>query len=615
MRILLLHAKRFSFEPIEKEIEIAEEAKKERKDFSNVLVCFTAIEENDNKGVIENAVKQVKKAMEEIGVKEVIIYPFAHLSNNLCKPSEAIKLFNLFYEELKKEVNASKAPFGWNKQFSIEIEKHPLAERLFVIKEGKAEEEKEEKSYEIYEALLINENGSIEDPFKVENEHVKAILLDEEGKFNEELKKKVKEIKIELKEGEPVHVKLAKKLRIAEKEKVADAGCLRFLHNGAFMFELIRRRNWEIHLNDSYGYPIITPTVITEEDEGVRWLINNFPERHYVVLPGKKEKRKEMFLKTAGDYGSFSIHRDLKESYRNLPVALVECETDFRYEQRGELRGMHRLREFHMQNVHTTCKDKEQGKEVFADMFRKFYKIMKDVEAIPDLLVFYSTKEFYEEFKDYLISLAKELNVKIVVFVLNVFHLYMGAWVDLIVFDNLNRPMEVATSQFDILSSKNWDIRYVDASNQEKHPIIIHAGHGYERLIGAMLEKKWREKKFYLPLWLSPIQVRIIPVSKKFTDYAYEVAKELEKNKIRVDLDDREMTLANKVREAEESWIPYIAIVGEKEMNNRSINVRNKEGDKREVKIEEFIKEINEKVKDYPRLGRFGPLEVSRRLK
>lgn len=175
--------------------------------------------------------------------------------------------------------------------------------------------------------------------------------------------------------------------------------------------------------------------------------------------------------------------------------------------------------------------------------------------------------------------------------------------------------MEVATSQFDILSSKNWNMKYVDASNQEKYPIIIHAGHGYERLIGAMLEKKWREKKFYLPLWLAPIQVRILPVSEKFIDYAYEVAKELEKNNIRVDLDDREMTLANKVREAEESWIPCIAIVGEQEKNNRSINLRDKEGNKREISIREFIKEINEKVKDYPKLSRFGPLEVSRRLK
>jgi threonyl-tRNA synthetase len=130
MKILALHCDHVKYEPIAKEIKIAEEAEKKPILIKEVLLLLTAIESNDNEETINKMVKNLEKVIKEIGAKRVLIYPFAHISTDLKKPSEALSLLNKFKEELSKLIETHKAPFGWNKSFELKVKGHPLAERL-----------------------------------------------------------------------------------------------------------------------------------------------------------------------------------------------------------------------------------------------------------------------------------------------------------------------------------------------------------------------------------------------------------------------------------------------------------------------------------------------------
>ena len=359
--------------------------------------------------------------------------------------------------------------------------------------------------------------------------------------------------------------------------------------------------------------PIGTPLVIRRDDPGVSWLANHFPERQYKVLPGREDKNVDLFLKTAGDYTCFSIFRDATLSYKSMPLGLYEDELyDHRYEQRGELRGMYRLRCFEMHNIHTVAKDEEQAFEVFRNVFDSICEVFSDIGVSPDGFIFFVLEKMLnDKQKDYLKSLAKKYNTPVVIELLENITVYMHAWIDFLVFDSLNRPMEIGTSQIDSFSTKEWNITFKDKDNKDKYPFMVHSGFGAERTIAALLEIAAREKNPTLPLWLSPVQVRLCPVNDSFIEYSEKIAEELEKNNIRVDVDNRSETVGKKIRNAEVEWIPYIVVIGEKEKKSGKLAVRiRKTGDVKEMKINELIKEIKEKTKGMP----FRKLPLSRLL-
>ena len=419
------------------------------------------------------------------------------------------------------------------------------------------------------------------------------------------------ELKIQKVRGESAHIKLMKKYHIAMPEPVSDAGCLSYLPNGAFLVEMLRRLAWEEVVEKLGAYPIITPAIIQEDLKEVKWLIEHFPERHYRILPGKEEKEKKLFLKTAGDYGSFSLHRYSRPSYRDLPYALFEFETDYRYEQRGEIRGMHRLREFRMINVHTLCKDEKEAWQFFWKIFNALINVLKRFKVDLDTFAIYGEKEFVEKYKEDLIKFAKEHGKPIFMRLMEKGKLYMTIWIDGIVFDSVGHPMEIVTTQFDPRSAKEWDIIYYDEEGKEKYPYIIHAGIGVDRTIAALLELMARKKKKVFPIEISPIQVRLMPISEKYNEYAYELAKKMKEYGIRVDVDDRAKRLEKKIAIAERYFIPLIAVIGKEEVEKGTLKIRDLE--KREVKeykVEEFIELLKRKIKDYPLLRGFGKLSL-----
>jgi len=306
------------------------------------------------------------------------------------------------------------------------------------------------------------------------------------------------------------------------------------------------------------------------------------------------------------------MFRDASLSYRCLPLGLYENEFDHRYEQRGEVCGMYRLRAFEMHNIHTVAADEHQAFEIFKKRFDRICEIFDKLGLKPDGFIFFVLEELFNEtYRQYLIDLAKKYKVPVVIELLSKVTVYMHAWIDYLVFDSLNRPMEVGTAQVDSFSAKYWNIKFKDKDNKDKHPFIVHAGFGAERSIAAMLEIAARKKNPTLPLWISPIQVRLCPVNDELVCYAEELASQLEKENIRVDIDDRAQSIPRKVRDAEVEWVPYIVVVGQKEKESGKLAVRTRaDGKVRQLSLKELVKEIKAQTAGLP----FKRLPISKYL-
>ena len=174
--------------------------------------------------------------------------------------------------------------------------------------------------------------------------------------------------------------------------------------------------------------------------------------------------------------------------------------------------------------------------------------------------------------------------------------------------DSVGGTAQLSTVQLDIEDSERYGIFYADADGRKKGCIIVHSSVGsIERLIYALLEQAEKMKKDgkppMLPVWLSPTQIRVIPVSGDYVEYALTVVNELEEHKIRVDIDDRDQTLSSKVREAETEWIPFVVVIGERESKGGFVSVRiRSEGSQRTMKADELIKLVDAEIGDKPRL-------------
>ncbi|MDH5375807.1 MAG: threonine--tRNA ligase, partial [Candidatus Bathyarchaeota archaeon] len=231
MRILQLHSNFIEYKPIQKEIAMAEEAEKKEKRLEEIVVLFTAVEEGDNEEVAKKAVDEVQTFLEKLKVNRILIYPYAHLSSDLAKPAEALKVVKAMEVYAKeKGLETYRAPFGWNKQFTISIKGHPLAEQSRVILPSEAEERKEEKVSEAVKAeekmksfwYILQPNGKMAP--------VKEFAF--QGRENLERFARYEISKVRASQQMPPHVLLMKRLEIADYEPGSDPGNIRWYPKG-----------------------------------------------------------------------------------------------------------------------------------------------------------------------------------------------------------------------------------------------------------------------------------------------------------------------------------------------------------------------------------------------
>jgi threonyl-tRNA synthetase len=315
------------------------------------------------------------------------------------------------------------------------------------------------------------------------------------------------------------------------------------------------------------------------------------------------EEGEEFLLKPMNCPHHCEIYKAFPRSYRELPLRLAEFGTVYRYEQSGELHGLTRVRGFTQDDAHIFCAP-EQVKEEFIKVMDIIHIIFKalnfvDYEAQislrdPDNREKYiGSEENWEQAENAIIEVCKERGIKAKIEPGEA--AFYGPKLDFMVKDALGRRWQLGTIQVDYNLPERFELEYVGADNQKHRPVMIHRAPfgSMERFVAVLIEHT--AGKF--PLWLVPDQAVIIPVSEKFNEYAETLAKELKKQDIRIIVDDRNEKVGRKIRDNELKKIPYLLIVGEKEMENQEISVRKQgEGDVGSMKITNFAALVNNEV-------------------
>ena len=307
-------------------------------------------------------------------------------------------------------------------------------------------------------------------------------------------------------------------------------------------------------------------------------------------------------------------------TWKNLPAKLYELSTySFRFEKKGEVVGLKRLRAFTMPDFHSFCADMESTLEEFSKQTDMCIQTGVDLDVNYEI-IFRATKDFYDENKDWMYSIGKKIGKPVLLEILPERKHYWSCKIDFAAIDYLGRPIENPTVQIDVESGKRFDITYLGEDGKEHYPTILHCSPtgSIERVICSLLEKtaiELDEKAPMLPTWLSPIEVRIITVGEDHKDFANELYDKINAENIRVDVDDRDESVGKKIRNAATEWIPYIFVVGdnEKESGVFSVTVR-ETGEKVDMTVDELIKEVLDKTKGMPYRGLPLPKDISTRI-
>jgi threonyl-tRNA synthetase len=621
MRILQMHSNYITYTPVEKEIQIAEEAEKKENRVEEVVVLFTAIEEGDNNQLAVKAIDDVRAFLAKQKTNRILIYPFAHLSSNLSNPGDALKVIKAMEAYAKaKGIETFRAPFGWNKQFTISIKGHPLAETARSYKAeaaaeakpaegGKKEEEPVSAALKAEDTMrsywhVLQTDGSL-----VPIEEYKFKGHSNLQKFAQYEIKKARAVTVM-----PPHVPLMKRLEIADYEPGSDPGNIRWYPKGRLIKSLLEQ--YVTSRVVAYGgMEVETPIMYDFNHPSLKSYLNRFPARQYVL----KSEDKELFLRFAACFGQFLMAHDAQFSYKQLPIKLYELTRySFRREKSGEVVGLKRLRAFTMPDCHAMCADLEQAKQEFKIRFDLCMSVLADIGLVKDdfEIAMRFTKDFYAEHKDFIAEIAGKFGKPMLAEVWNERFFYFALKWDLNFVDNQDKAAALSTDQIDVENAKRYDITFVDEKGEKQFPLILHCSPSgaIERDIYALLEKAYREqmqgKAPMLPVWLSPTQVRLIPISDKFMDKVEEIAKKIEACCVRVDIDDSAATLQKKIREAEQEWVPYIAVIGEKEVEsgNLSVRVREEKGKQTNMTAEELVAKVTAQTTGKP----YKPLPLPR---
>lgn len=605
MRILLIHSDYLNYN-VKNKTPVAEEIEDAKKQgaFDESLVVFTAVEkddENNPQGIVKNLVKEVIKTNDQVKAENIVLYPYAHLSSSLSSPKVAVQVLKDAEEALNAEgLNVKRVPFGWYKAFEISCKGHPLSELSRTITAEEEEEDEVEKKPSSWSILDGDKIIDIDD-FKFENDQLEKLVSYELGTGASDA-------------GEPPHVKLMREKELCDYESASDVGNLKWFPKGRLVRDLLADYVYNLVV-DQGAMPIETPIFYDLDNEAINVHAAKFGERQY-----RTDTKKNLMLRFACCFGAFRVMADPFITWKNLPAKLYELSTySFRFEKKGEVVGLKRLRAFTMPDFHSFCADMNSTLEEFSKQTDMCIQTGVDLDVNYEI-IFRATKDFYDENKDWMYSIGKKIGKPVLLEILPERKHYWSCKIDFAAIDYLGRPIENPTVQIDVESGKRFDITYLGEDGKEHYPTILHCSPtgSIERVICSLLEKtaiELDEKAPMLPTWLSPIEVRIITVGEDHKDFANELYDKINAENIRVDVDDRDESVGKKIRTAATEWIPYIFVVGdnEKESGVFSVTVR-ETGEKVDMTVDELIKEVLDKTKGMPYRGLPLPKDISTRI-
>ncbi len=623
MKILQLDVENITYELVSPEASVYEKSDEKRVSVDDAIVLLVSIEKGDSEETASKAINEAVKFMEAEKRKKLLIYPFAHLSGNLAAPKEAMKLIDYMYDIAAKRCDAKKAPFGWNKKWDIRIKGHPLAEQSkSYVAEGQGApsgKEAKENKEEVSEA--IKQEEKVRSTWYILTPEARLVPVKEFDFKGHVMLKKFSDYeitKVRSYQQIPPHVKLMQKLQLVDYEPGSDAGNMRFYPNGRLIKGLLER--YVTGRVIEYGaIEVETPIMYDYDHPALKEYLNRFPSRHYIV----KSDDKEFFLRFSADFGQFLLMKDATISYKQLPFKFYEITRySFRRELSGEVTGLKRLRAFTMPDMHTLCADVEQAKEEFKRQFDFCISVLGGIGIQKEAYeaAIRCTEEFWNGNKGFIEELARKFGKPVLIEMWNFRYAYFDPKFEFNVVDSMNKATALSTVQMDHENGKRYSMSYIAGDGSKKYPIVLHdsPSGAIERIMYAFLEQASIDEKNgkipSLPLWISPTQVRLLPISEKHVEKCVQVAEEMVKKGIRADVDDMDSTLDKKIRNAEQNWVPYICVVGDKEAKSGRLAVRIRGSrTQKEMGIEELVEEISKIVGSMPTAPMSLPMLLSKR--
>ncbi|MFY9117949.1 MAG: threonine--tRNA ligase, partial [Dysgonamonadaceae bacterium] len=403
------------------------------------------------------------------------------------------------------------------------------------------------------------------------------------------------------------HRKIGKELELFAFSQNVGAGLPLWLPKGTqlrlcledFLKKIQRRFDYE---------QVITPHIASKQLYVLSGHYEKYGKDSFQPMKTPQEGE-EFMLKPMNCPHHCEIYKTSLRSYKDLPLRLAEFGTVYRYEQSGELHGLTRVRGFTQDDAHIFCTP-DQVKDEFLKVMDIIFIIFNaldfnDFEAQISLRdpvdkeKYIGSDENWEKAERAIIEACEEKGLKAKIELGEA--AFYGPKLDFMVKDALGRRWQLGTIQVDYNLPERFDLEYIGADNRRHRPVMIHRAPfgSMERFVAVLIEHTAGR----FPLWLSPTQVVVLPISEKFNGYAYKVAKTLKKYDIRTEVDDRNEKIGRKIRDNELKRIPYLLIVGEKEAQNEAVSVRKRgEGDKGSKNLTTFAEEVKREVEEMTKI-------------
>lgn len=560
MKILLLHCDYIRFKALKKALKsVGELSEKEKAgEVKEALVVLTAVEKGDSLNSVMSYLDNIKDVASQVKAKNIVLYPYAHLSKNLSAPDIAIEILKEAEKVLEKEkYNVSRAPFGYYKEFELKVKGHPLSElsREISVKESEADEDY--------------------DPKKLLNEISRSRLDTSKLKDND-------------------HRILGQQMDLYSFNEVAPG--MVFWHNNGLIIRNALIDFWrEEHRKAGYQ-EILTPQIMDSRLWKISGHWDKYKENNFTT----GYEKKPFIVKPMNCPGGMLVYKSKTKSYKDLPLRVAELGVVHRQELSGVLGGLLRVVQFTQDDAHLFCTEDQLEDEIegVINLINLFYKKFKmdfdhvELSTRPEKRI--GSDKDWGKAEMLLESVLKKKKMK---YKLNQGDgAFYGPKIDFHIKDSLGRTWQLSTIQLDFSMPERFELEYVDKNNSKKRPVMLHRViyGALERFLAVYLE----HTKGRLPTWLAPIQVRVMSFTERNVKYAKSIVKELSEIKgLRVDFDFGDSPIPGKVKDAELMRIPYIIVVGDKEEKSKSLAVRN-HGKVKDTKVNDFVKNLKKEIEE-----------------
>jgi threonyl-tRNA synthetase len=566
MKILQFHVDFIEYKPIEKEAPNAEDIDPVLVRREELLVLFTAVERGDDNSTAKSAISDAKKFADNLKVRRIMIYPFAHLSQNLSRPSDAFEVLKTMEDEARTlGLETYRAPFGWNKALQVKVKGHPLAEMS--------------RSYG-QSQLLQTQQLLQQKPERKLSEHELLARIKKSDFTNL---------------PETDHRIIGEKLDLFTFQEPSP-GMVYWHRNGLILYDTLKNfiRSELSKLNyQEVSTPALANTVL--------WDVSGHSEHYKDNMFLTRLGNEEFGLKPMNCPSTFLIYKSRKWSYKELPVKYSTFDPLYRNELSGVASGLFRVKILTQDDAHiiTTKEKASEAIEEIIQLMERIYSVFglpfkMKLSTRPDESM--GSDEEWSEATDMLRKVLEHKNIKYEIKEKE--GNFYAPKIDVDVRDSIGREWQCCTIQADMQMPKKFKLAYIGEDGKEHTPIVIHRTivGSLERFIGVILE----HYKGKLPIWLAPVQARVIPVSDSHVEYGSRVLSRLKEEGLRAEGDFEAGTMSSKIKVAQIQKVPYMLIVGEKEQKGNTVAVRTREGNiKYDIGITNFLEEVREKTKNF----------------